>query len=272
MRPAPQLSAAPGAHRLVWNLRYARPRAIEYEYSIAAVFGEDTPTNVEGSFVLPGTYSVTLAAAGATLQAKLSVLMDPRVRTGPAGLQQLFDFSRRLDRSIEEVRTAHEARGSLRKQLEDLAAHLAGDAAHGALLQEATSLQQSLARPPSSPRPGTRLDQRAAGRIEGRCRVRRSGPYARPETGACVLLCGVRALDAGVARADRCAARFPQPASLGRQPGASSMTRRTGSSARRTPLAAGRDRQLYGIRNRRWNYLETAVSWRLGINGRTRLF
>lgn len=151
LRPALQLSATPGAHRLVWNLRYARPRAIEYEYSIAAVFGEDTPTNVEGSFVLPGIYSVTLAAAGATLQAKLSVLMDPRVRTAPAGLQQLFDFSRRLDRSIEAVRTAHEARGRLRKQLDDLAAHLADDAAHAALLQEATLLQQSLAHPPSGP-------------------------------------------------------------------------------------------------------------------------
>jgi photosystem II stability/assembly factor-like uncharacterized protein len=144
LRPEPQLSAAPGAHRFVWNLRYARPRAIRYEYSIAAVFAEDTPTNVQGSFVLPGTYTVTLAAGGQTLRAPLAVGIDPRVRTGPAGLQQLFNVSRQLDHSIEQVRTAHEARSSLREQLESLTEHLAGDPVHSALLQEATSVRQSL--------------------------------------------------------------------------------------------------------------------------------
>jgi hypothetical protein len=110
------------------------------------VFGEDTPTNVQGSFVLPGTYTITLAAGGQTLRAPLAVSMDPRVRTEPAGLQQLFNFSRQLDQSIEQVRTAHEARSSLQEQLESLTAHLAGDPAHSALLQEATSVRQSLGR------------------------------------------------------------------------------------------------------------------------------
>lgn len=151
LRPAPQLSAAPGAHRFVWNLRYARPRAIEYEYSIAAVFGEDTPTNAEGSFVLPGTYTVTLSAAGATRQAALSVRMDPRVHTAAPGLQQLLAFGRRLDRSIEELRAAHEARGSLQKQLEELGTRLAGDARQAALLQEVASLRESLAHAPTGP-------------------------------------------------------------------------------------------------------------------------
>jgi hypothetical protein len=94
--------------------------------------------------VLPGTYTITLAAGGQTLQAPLAVRMDPRVRTGPAGLQQLFSVSRQLDQSIEQVRAAHEARSSLREQLESLTEHLAGDPAHSALLQEATSVRQSL--------------------------------------------------------------------------------------------------------------------------------
>ncbi|TLY60484.1 MAG: hypothetical protein E6K52_10280, partial [Gammaproteobacteria bacterium] len=69
LRPAPGVSATPGMHRFVWNLRYPRPRAIEFEYDIAAVFEEDTPLKVQGSFVLPGSYSVVLTAAGRTLRA-----------------------------------------------------------------------------------------------------------------------------------------------------------------------------------------------------------
>jgi hypothetical protein len=147
LRPVPPLSAAPGAHRFVWNLRYPRPRAIEYEYSIAAVFGEDTPTSVEGSFVLPGSYTITLSAGGETRRAPLTVSMDPRVHTDPAALGRLLTFSRQLDQSIERVRTAHEARGSLEEQLGSLTSRLAGDAVHAALLQEASSVRELLARP-----------------------------------------------------------------------------------------------------------------------------
>ncbi|EQD31610.1 glycosyl hydrolase BNR repeat-containing protein, partial [mine drainage metagenome] len=53
LKPPKRLSAAPGMHRFVWNLRYARPPAISYQYSMAAVWGENTPTAVDGPFVLP---------------------------------------------------------------------------------------------------------------------------------------------------------------------------------------------------------------------------
>ncbi len=146
LRPAPQLSAAPGAHRFMWNLRYPRPRAIEYEYSIAEVFGEDTPTSVEGSFVLPGNYTITLSTGGETRQVPLTLSMDPRVPTNIAALGQLLTFSRQLDQSIERISAANEARRSLEEQLESLTNRLTGDAAHAALLQEAFSVRELLGR------------------------------------------------------------------------------------------------------------------------------
>ena len=154
LRPEPRLSAAPGAHRFVWNLRYARPRAVEYEYSIAAVFGEDTPTSVAGSFVLPGTYTLALSAAGETRTAKLRVSMDPRLHTPPGALQQLLAFSRQLDRSIERLRAAHDERASVSQQLDALVARLAGESAQRSLLEEASSLRASLGRAG----PGTDLE------------------------------------------------------------------------------------------------------------------
>ena len=61
-RPGP--AADPGHNRFVWDLRGPRPRALEYEYSIAAVPGADTPELPQGLFALPGTYQVRLTVGG----------------------------------------------------------------------------------------------------------------------------------------------------------------------------------------------------------------
>ncbi|HXI04168.1 MAG TPA: hypothetical protein VNI57_13415 [Candidatus Saccharimonadales bacterium] len=91
-----KVSAAPGQHRLVWNLRYERPKALEYEYSIAAVPGQETEALPEGAFVLPGTYKVRLLAGGATVEQPLEVAMDPRVKTPAGELAELLEFQRRV--------------------------------------------------------------------------------------------------------------------------------------------------------------------------------
>src|SRR6185437_2167488 len=78
LRPPEKLSASPGVHRVVWNLRYARPKAISYESGIAAIFGEDTPTAVQGPFVLTGIYSIVLTADDQHYRAPLVVQLDPR--------------------------------------------------------------------------------------------------------------------------------------------------------------------------------------------------
>src|SRR5262249_43331554 len=48
VRPPQNLSAAPGMHRFVWNLRYPRPHALDFGYSIAATWAHGTPIEPSG--------------------------------------------------------------------------------------------------------------------------------------------------------------------------------------------------------------------------------
>jgi hypothetical protein len=79
-------------HRFVWDLREARPKAIAYHYSIAAVWGEDTPALPKGPFVLPGRYTIDLRADGHDERVPLTVSEDPRVPVTPTQLADLLTF------------------------------------------------------------------------------------------------------------------------------------------------------------------------------------
>jgi photosystem II stability/assembly factor-like uncharacterized protein len=104
-RPAPAaLPARTGHNRFVWDLRYARPRAHEYEYSIAALPGRPTPLLPQGPFVLPGTYEVRITGAGEErLTQKLTVAQDPRRRESAAELKALLDFQRQVIAALERA-------------------------------------------------------------------------------------------------------------------------------------------------------------------------
>jgi hypothetical protein len=145
LKPEAVLSAAPGAHRFFWNLRYPRPRATSYEYSIAAVFGEDTPTSVEGTFVVPGNYTVVLKASGVVLQAPLVVKLDPRVKTTQADLVSLLQFSRGLDDAMTRTAAAEAGRKTLHEKLAAVAQKLEKDPARGTLFKEVTALRDATA-------------------------------------------------------------------------------------------------------------------------------
>ncbi len=133
LQPPPRLSAAPGMHRFVWNLRYERPRAISYDYSIAAVFGEDTPTTVEGPFVLPGIYSIVLTADAESYRAPLVVQLDPRVHTSSADLRALLAFSQSLDGALERASSAYQEEKTAHEELEALARRLTVHGEHSLL-------------------------------------------------------------------------------------------------------------------------------------------
>ena len=92
LRPPAVLSAAPGMHRFVWDLRLAPPETVEHEMPISAIPG-DTPRYPLGPPVLPGTYTVRLTARGKTLTAPLTVKMDPRVKTAPEALARQFEVA-----------------------------------------------------------------------------------------------------------------------------------------------------------------------------------
>jgi photosystem II stability/assembly factor-like uncharacterized protein len=157
LRPAERLAAEPGMHRFVWNLRYPRPQAISYAYSIAAVFGEDTPTAVDGPFVLPGIYSVVLTAGGQQYRAPLVVQLDPRVHASTADLRSLLTYSRSLCAALEQASTIYEAEKPAHDQLEALARRLASGHEDRTLLHAIETLRDE-----------TAAGEKDLGRITGR--------------------------------------------------------------------------------------------------------
>lgn len=120
LQPQKTLPATPGPHRFVWNLRWPRPRAIESEYSIAAVRGQDTLTSPAGPFALPGTYEIVLQAGGKTFRAPLTVAADPRIGSDQAALQQGLQLSLAVGAALQQASVANGEVEGVRKQLQAL--------------------------------------------------------------------------------------------------------------------------------------------------------
>ena len=83
------LYSTAGMHRFVWNLRYPRPSALQYRYSIAAIWTDGTPVVPEGPLVLPGRYTVSLRVNGKTYSRPLIIKLDPRVHVSEDDLVKI---------------------------------------------------------------------------------------------------------------------------------------------------------------------------------------
>jgi hypothetical protein len=136
VQPARPLPAAAGHNRFVWNLRGPRPRAMDYEYSIAAIPGADTPELPQGIFVLPGTYEVRLTVDGKAQSQLLTVAMDPRVDVPPADLEAQRDFYQDVVATLEKVTDAQEQMNEVIKRLHHLDDELATAGGSSAALRE----------------------------------------------------------------------------------------------------------------------------------------
>jgi hypothetical protein len=95
VRPGQMLSAAAGAHRFLWDTRYAPPDVLTHDYPIAAV-PHNTPRSPRGPWALPGHYTVKLTVDGVPSTQPLTLRMDPRVHTPALGLRQQLTVSREL--------------------------------------------------------------------------------------------------------------------------------------------------------------------------------
>jgi len=122
VRPTHILSAAAGMHRFIWDLRYEPPKALNHEYPIAAII-HNTPRLPRGTLVVPGRYTVKLTVSGKAYSQPLVVVMDPRVKTTPAGLEQQLSASLRLEDMMREdydalmqVRNVREQVGALEQK------------------------------------------------------------------------------------------------------------------------------------------------------------
>jgi photosystem II stability/assembly factor-like uncharacterized protein len=134
-----KLDGAPGAHRFVWDLRYPRPPALEYEYSIAAVFEKGGAILPQGPLALPGNYTVKLTAGGKSVTQPLKVMLDPRVpyQAAKKALPQQLALEQQMDAALARSFAAHESLKSLRARLATLKTDISGDAG---LQQQVTDL------------------------------------------------------------------------------------------------------------------------------------
>lgn len=115
-----KLAAGAGFHRFVWNLRNARPPAIRYGFGIGATWGEGTPVEPGGAWVLPGRYTVALTANGKTYTAPLDVTEDPRVKVSAADLKASFDLSQKISALSAQARIGYGEQTTVQKQLDGI--------------------------------------------------------------------------------------------------------------------------------------------------------
>jgi len=128
LKPERTLSAESGGHRIVWDLRYPRPRASTFKYSISTSRAAGTPAEARGPLALPGEYHLTLIAGDERHEATLVVTMDPRVQASTADLQAALDFSRQYGPALDEIWRTHREIDSLREAIDaQLKALPAGD-------------------------------------------------------------------------------------------------------------------------------------------------
>jgi len=92
VRPHQVLGTSAGMHRFVWDLHFAPPKGVEFEYPISAA-PLNTVKEPHGPWVLPGRYTVRLIVAGKTLTQLLVVKMDPRSAATASDLAQQFQMS-----------------------------------------------------------------------------------------------------------------------------------------------------------------------------------
>jgi photosystem II stability/assembly factor-like uncharacterized protein len=139
--PAP-LSKKVGLNRFVWDLRYERPRALRYGYSIAAAYGEDAIMVPEGPLATPGIYQVKLTVAGRSYTAPLELKMDPRVTIAPLALRQQLSLEMSIIDGINQSYRIAQEVNYLRSQLKELQTKLAADPTVKPLLDAVDSLDK----------------------------------------------------------------------------------------------------------------------------------
>ena len=131
IRPPQVLAPSAGMHRFVWDLHYPSPDALRHEYPISAIY-RDTPRYPLGPAAMPGQYTIKLTSDGKTYTQPLTVKMDPRVKTPPAGLLQQFTLATRVTgmmhqdyQALQEIRDLRSKIGQ-NPDLEKQAAALEG--------------------------------------------------------------------------------------------------------------------------------------------------
>jgi len=112
------LSAEPGMHRFVWDLRYA-PAGGGGAYAMA-VANKQTEALPQGPLVVPGSYQLRLTAGGKSFEQPLEVGPDPRVKASAQEYAQQFALAKRTYEALQQAgdatRQIDQRRSELKQQ------------------------------------------------------------------------------------------------------------------------------------------------------------
>jgi hypothetical protein len=129
--PSAVLTKQPGMNRFVWNLRLPNPKVLPFGYSGAilshleytladhAIPGQTPREQPEGALVVPGEYTVELAAGGRTEKQSLTVKEDPRVRASREDLLVQFDVAKHAAEALAVTYDGYSALARLRAGIVD---------------------------------------------------------------------------------------------------------------------------------------------------------
>jgi photosystem II stability/assembly factor-like uncharacterized protein len=115
------LSAQPGMHRFVWNVRYVAPKSLGHGYPIAAIL-HDTPLQPQGAWAPPGHYAVKLIVDGKSYTQPLQLKMDPRIKSSATDLGKQFAMQQSatagMNRSFDALTEAKSTREQIKVAME----------------------------------------------------------------------------------------------------------------------------------------------------------
>ncbi len=125
VRPTQILSPEKGMHRFVWNVHYAPPKALEYEFPISAIVN-NTPLVPLGTWALPGSYTVKLTVNAMSYTQPLILKMDPRIQTPLEDLRKQHEMEMGAVEGMDDSYESLEQVKSVRAQIKDLLKKVAG--------------------------------------------------------------------------------------------------------------------------------------------------
>jgi hypothetical protein len=128
-------------------MRRPRPKAVSYNYSIAAVWGLDTPLDPRGQMVEPGRYTAVLTVDGQSRSVPVDIVADPRVIN--ADYSAARQFSESLYAPMEIAWRGYAEQKAVGDELDKRLAQIKDPA----LLADAKAFAAKL-EPPSDPHAG----------------------------------------------------------------------------------------------------------------------
>src|SRR6185437_3270024 len=143
-----KLPTEPGANRIVWDLRYEPPAALEDDKAEKQVQKEKEEAHIAlealAARAAPGEYEARLTVGDTTVTQRFAVLPDPRLTVTADELRAQFDLRYKIRDQIDEAhRTINQIR-RLRKQVASWEERAKAGTGHESIGEAAGPLKEKL--------------------------------------------------------------------------------------------------------------------------------